>query len=387
MSKHQETKAIRAQMPRTQYSEHSTPIFPSSSFIFPSAEHAEALFQGEVEGHIYSRYSNPNTEEFIHKLCLMEGMEDGISTASGMAAMFMSMAAFLRSGDHVVASRSLFGSTHQILTQLFPRWGITHTYVAIDQPDTWESAITPRSKMFFAETPSNPGLQLFDIEAAAKLCHKHGLLLNIDNCFATPYVQQPKTLGADIITHSATKFIDGQGRVLGGAILASKALIEEVRFMARHTGPAMSPFHAWMLSKSLETLHVRMDRHAENALALAQWLETLPQVIKVNYPFLSSHPQEALARKQMKNGGGLVTFELAGGKARVFEFLNRLQMLSLSSNLGDTRTIVTHPASTTHSKLSPEERQAVHIADTLLRISVGLENIEDIKADIAQALE
>jgi O-succinylhomoserine sulfhydrylase len=383
---HPETEAIRAQTERTQYGEHSVPIFPTSSFVFPSAEYAEGLFKGEEDGHIYSRYTNPNTDEFIQKLCLLEGTEDGISTASGMAAMFLSLASLLRKGDHLLASRSLFGSTHQIITQILPRWGINFTYVAIDQPETWEAAIRPETRMFFAETPSNPGLQLFDMQAASALCKKHGLLLTIDNCFATPVIQKPVDFGADLVTHSATKWMDGQGRVLGGAVLGTAKLVEEVRFMARHTGPALSPFHGWMLSKSLETLHVRMEKHAANALALASWLEKQKGVKKVNYPFLPSHPQHELAHKQMKSGGGLVTFELAGGKAEVFNFLNQLQLISLSSNLGDTRTIATHPASTTHSKLSEEEREAVGISPTLIRISVGLEHIDDIQNDITRAL-
>ena len=384
---HPETEAIRAQADRSQYGEHSVPIFPTSSFVFPCAEEAEAMFKGEVEGHIYSRYTNPNTDEFIHKLCLLEGTEEGISTASGMAAMFLSLASFLRQGDHLLASRSLFGSTHQIITQILPRWGVSFTYVDIDKPESWEAAIRPETKMFFAETPSNPGLQLFDMQAASDLCKKHGLLLTIDNCFATPVIQKPMDYGADLITHSATKWMDGQGRVLGGAVLGSAKLIEEVRFMARHTGPALSPFHAWILSKSLETLHVRMEKHASNAQALAVWLEKQKGIKKVNYPFLPSHPQFELAQKQMKSGGGLVTFALAGGKSEVFRFLNQLQLISLSSNLGDTRTIATHPASTTHSKLSEEERNAVGITPTLIRISVGLEHPEDIQNDIAQALE
>ncbi len=381
-----ESKAIRAQMERTAYGEHSAPIFPTSGFVFESAEHARDLFAGEVEGNIYSRYSNPNTDEFIGKMCLLEKMEAGFPTATGMAAMFGSIAAFVSAGDHIVASRSVFGSTHQIFTQLLPRWGVTTTYVDINDPDSWEAAIQPNTKMFFGETPSNPGLDIMNLKHMGELCKTHGILMNIDNCFATPYLQTPKDFGADIVTHSATKFIDGQGRVLGGAILTSEELMEKVMFLCRHTGPALSPFHAWILSKSLETLHVRMERHCENALALAQYLETHPKVGWVKYPFLDSHPAQAIAKEQMKYGGGLVTFELKSGAKDVFPMLNKLKMLKISANLGDTRSIVTHPASTTHSKLSPQERASVGITDGLVRVSVGLESIEDIIADVEQAI-
>lgn len=386
-SKHFETLAIRTQMERTRQREHSAPLYLTSSFLFDDAEHARALFSDEVEGNIYSRYSNPNNDEFIEKLCLLEGTEDGVATASGMAAMFMSIAAFVKSGDHVLASRSLFGSTHQILTQLLPRWGITHTYVDADKPEQFEQAIQPNTRMIFIETPSNPAIDLLDIAWLAALANKYGILLNVDNCFATPYIQNPAKLGAHIVTHSATKFIDGQGRVLAGAVLGSKEHLKEVRFMARHTGPALSPFHGWLLSKSLETLAVRMDRHCSNALELAQFLETLPEVAYVKYPYLPSHPQYELAKQQMRLGGGLVSFELKGGIEAGRNFLNKLQMISFSANLGDTRTIATHPASTTHSRLKEEERRQVGITPGLIRISVGLENIADIKQDITQAIQ
>lgn len=385
-SKYFETNAIRTQMPPTEQREHSTPLYLTSSFRFDDAEHARALFSDEMEGNIYSRYSNPNNDEFIEKLCLLEGAEDGVATASGMAAMFLSIAAFVKSGDHVVASRSLFGSTHQILTQLLPRWGVSHTYVDVDKPEDFEKAIQPNTRMIFIETPSNPAIDLLDITWLSKLANKYNILLNVDNCFATPYLQNPIELGAHIVTHSATKFIDGQGRVLAGAVLGSKTAMKEVRFLARHTGPALSPFHGWLLSKSLETLAVRMEKHCENALALAQFLETLPEIAQVKYPHLPSHPQYALARKQMRLGGGLVSFELKGGIEAGRNFLNQLNMISFSANLGDTRTIATHPASTTHSKLSEAERQQVGIQPGLIRVSVGLEHIEDIKRDILQAI-
>lgn len=384
---HFETQAIRTQIATTQEREHSVPIFATSSFVFEDAEQARALFSNEIQGNIYSRYSNPNNDEFIQKLCLLEGTESGMAMASGMAAMFTSMAAFLKSGDHVLACRSVFGSTHQILTQLFPRWGITHTYVPIDKPEEWEKHIQSNTKMIFAETPSNPTLDIIDLEWLGKLAKKHQVLLNIDNCFATPYLQNPAKFGVDIITHSATKFIDGQGRVIGGAILGKKELIEEVRFMARHTGPAMSPFNGWILSKSLETLSIRMQKHCENAFKLACYLEEHTDIELVKYPFLPSHPQHELAKRQMRLGGGLVSFEIKGGLDRGRKFLNSLKMLSFTPNLGDTRTAVAHPASTTHSKLSPEDREKVGITPGLIRVSVGLENIEDIISDVTQAIE
>ena len=381
-----ETAAIRHQIERSSQKEHSVPIYATSSFKFDDAEDARSLFAEEKEGNIYSRYSNPNNDEFIEKLCLLEGAETGVAMASGMAAMFTSLAAFLSSGDHVVASRSLFGSTHQILTKLLPKWGITTTYVDILDDDGWEEAITPKTKMIFLETPSNPALDLIDLERICKLAKSRGIMVNVDNCFATPYLQNPIEWGADIVTHSATKFIDGQGRVCGGAILTSEELFPEIKFMARHTGPSMSPFHGWILSKSLETLAVRMEKHCDNALKLATHLEGHSALSQVRYPFLPSFPQYELAKKQMRLGGGIVTFELKGGIDQGRNFLDALDMISLSANLGDTRTIATHPASTTHSKLSEEERQAVGITPGLVRISVGLEHVDDIISDIEQAL-
>lgn len=381
-----ETLAIRTQTERSQHREHATPIFTTSSFVFEDAEHARAMFSNEIEGNIYSRYSNPSNDEFIQKLCLLEGTEAGIATGSGMAAMFISIASFLRSGDHLLASRSLFGSTHQIITELLPRWGITHTYIDISSPEDWEKNIQKNTKMMFVESPSNPALDLIDLEALGKLAKAYNIILNVDNCFTTPYLQNPVKFGANIVTHSATKFIDGQGRVLGGAVLGNDQLIKEVMFMARHTGPALSPFHGWILSKSLETLAVRMEKHCQNALELAKYLESHPKVNFVKYPFLPSHPQYALAQKQMRAGGGLVTFEIKGGQSAAQNFLNQLKMLSLTSNLGDTRSIATHPASTTHSKLSPQQRQQVGITEGLIRVSVGLEHIDDIITDLEQAL-
>jgi O-succinylhomoserine sulfhydrylase len=385
---HPETLAIRTQTDRTAEREHSVPVFLTSSFVFESAEHARALFADEVAGNIYSRYSNPNSDEFVRKLCRLEGAEDGIATASGMAAVFATFGALLSTGDHLLASRALFGSTHQLLTRVLPRWGIASTYVDTTATrDEWERLFRPETRMVFVETPSNPGLDLVDLEMVAGLCRERGIPLVVDNCFATPHLQQPIRWGADLVVHSATKFLDGQGRTLGGAVVGPTALVAELRFFARHTGPAISPFNAWILSKSLETLAVRMDRHCASALEVARRFETHPQVEQVRYPFLEAHPQQALARKQMNAGGGIVVLVLRGGLEQARRFLDALELLSHSPNLGDTRTIVTHPTSTTHSKLSEEERRQVGIVPGLIRISVGLEHPTDIVADIEQALE
>ena len=386
-SKKFETNAIRTQVPRTPLREHSVPLYMTSSFVFDDAEHARALFADEIPGNIYTRFSNPNTTEFIEKMCLLEGAEDGIATASGMSAVFTSFAALLKSGDHLLVSRSVFGSTHQILTMILPKWGITHTYADIDKPEQWEALIQKNTKMIFIETPSNPALDIIDLEWIGALAKKYHVLLNVDNCFCTPYLQQPISYGADIVIHSGTKYLDGQGRVIGGVIVGKKDLINDVRFFARHSGPSLSPFNAWILSKSLETLAVRMERHCENAMKLAQYLEKHFEIELVKYPFLVSHPQHTLAVKQMKLGGGIVTFVVKGGIDRGRKFLNSLEMLSHTANLGDTRSIATHPASTTHSKLSESERVAVGILPGLIRISVGLEHIDDIIADVDQALE
>jgi len=387
MSKNRfETDAIRTQVNRGAEREHSVPLYMTSSYVFESAEQARALFANEMEGNVYSRYSNPNTDEFIRKMCLLENAESGVTTASGMSAVFTSIAALLGSGDHIIASRSLFGSTVQVLDKILPKWDITHTFIDLGRPDTWEGAVQPNSKMLFLETPSNPGLDLIDLDAAGKFSEKHNLIMNVDNCFATPYLQQPMLYGADIVVHSATKFIDGQGRAIGGIIVGKNRYIEEIKFFARHTGPALSPFNAWLFSKSLETLPVRMDRHCDNAEALARRLQNHQKVEWVKYPFLESHPQHELAKKQMKRGGGVVSFEIKGGYEKAKNFLDRLNMLSRSANLGDTRTIATHPASTTHSKLTDEERAKVGITPGMVRIAVGLEAVEDIIGDVEGAL-
>ncbi|MCB1142631.1 MAG: aminotransferase class I/II-fold pyridoxal phosphate-dependent enzyme [Leptospiraceae bacterium] len=388
MNEHEnfETLAIRIQTERGKEREHSTPIFATSSFVFESAEQARALFADEEPGNIYTRFSNPNSSEFVEKICRMEDMEDGISTASGMSAVFSTLAGLLKSGDHILVSRSVFGSTHQILTQIFPKWNIDFTYVDIQKPEKWASAIKRTTKMIFVETPSNPALDIIDLEWLGKLSEKHKLILAVDNCFSTPYIQNPGKYGAHLSIHSATKYLDGQGRTIGGVVVGKKELIKDIRFFARHTGPALSPFNAWVLSKSLETLAIRMEKHSENAYKLATYLENHSEVESVKYPFLPSHPQYEIARKQMKLGGGIVSFQVKGGIERGRDFLNGLEMLSHSANLGDTRSIATHPASTTHSKLSDEERKLVGIEPGLIRISVGLEHIDDIIKDIDSSL-
>lgn len=382
-----ETKAIRLQTERSQHREHSVPLFATSSFVFEDAEQMRALFADEYEGNIYSRFSNPNAREFESKIAALEEVEDAHATASGMAAIFASFGALLKQGDHILTSKALFGSSMGVIKKVLPDYGISHTDVDPEKPETWEAEIRANTKMIFLETPSNPGLTLIDLEWVGNLAKKHGLIFNVDNCFATPYLQQPAKFGADLICHSATKFIDGQGRVIGGVVAGSKELVDTVRKFCRKTGPAISPFNAWVLSKSLETLAVRMDRHCENAFKLAEAMRDHPEILSVKYPFLPTHPQYQIAIKQMKMGGGIVTFEVKGGVERGRRFLDSLSMLSLSANLGDTRTIATHPSSSTHAKWTEEARRAVGIVPGLVRISVGLENIKDIIGDINQALE
>lgn len=384
---HPETQAIRIQSERTSHKEHSGPMYLTSSFTYDNAEHMRAAFADENDAYIYTRFSNPSVEEFIDRMCALEGAEAGFATASGMSAVFGSFMAFLKTGDHLLSSSSIFGSTHTVITRFLPKWGIEHSYFDITKPETVEALIKPNTKMIFVETPSNPGLDVIDLEALAKIAKKHKVILNVDNCFATPVLQKPIALGVDLVTHSATKWIDGQGRVLGGVVVGRKELVDEVYAFCRSTGPAMSPFNAWVLSRSLETLHVRMARHAESALALATALEKNPHLEWVKYPFLSSHPQYAIAKKQMSAGGGIVCFEIKGGLERGGRFLDKLELLSLTANLGDSRSIASHPASTTHAKLSEAERLKVGITPGLIRISVGLEHLGDILQDIEQALE
>jgi O-succinylhomoserine sulfhydrylase len=381
-----ETQAIRSQLERTQYLEHSVPLFLTSSFVFEDAEDMRASFAEEKDRNIYSRYSNPNTNEFINKICQMEGAESGFAFASGMAAVYSTLAALLNAGDHVVSASSIFGATHSLFVNYFPKWGIQTAYFDINKPETIESFIKPNTKILFAESPTNPAVDIIDLELLGAIAQKHNLILIIDNCFATPYLQQPIKWGAHLVVHSATKLIDGQGRVLGGITVGNADLIQKIYLFSRLTGPSLSPFNAWVLSKSLETLAIRLDRHCENALKVAQFLEQHPKVSLVKYPFLKSHPQYEIAQKQMKAGGNIVAFEIKGGLEAGRAFLDKIKLCSLSPNLGDTRTIVTHPASTTHSKLSVQERLAVSITDGLVRVSVGLETVADVIADLEQAL-
>lgn len=387
MKLHFETEAIRTQTERTQYLEHSTPVYLTSSFVFEDAEDMRASFAEEKERNLYSRFSNPNTSEFIDKVVKMEGAEAGYAFSTGMAAIFSTFAALLDAGDHIISCRSVFGSTHSLFTKYFPKWDIETSYFKVEEADKVENLIQPNSKVLYIETPTNPAVDILDLEMLGNIAKKHELLFIVDNCFATPYLQNPMQFGADLVIHSATKLIDGQGRVLGGATVGKKEFIQEIYLFSRNTGPAMSPFNAWVLSKSLETLSVRLEKHCQNAQKVAEFLETHKKVAFVKYPFLTSHPQYEVAKKQMKLGGNIIAFEIKGGIVSGRRFLNNIQMCSLSANLGDTKTIVTHPASTTHSKLSNEDRLEVGITEGLVRVSVGLEFVEDIINDLKQALD
>ena len=381
-----QTQMIRTAVAPSPHREHATAVYLTSSFTFEDAEHARALFAREQEGYIYTRYANPNVSEFVEKMCHLEGAEAGVAVASGMSAVFTALAGLLNSGDHILASRSLFGSTHQILTNILPRWGISHTYGEIGQPEQWAELVQPNTRLCLVETPSNPALDLIDLDWLGAFCHERNIILVVDNVFATPILQRPLRHGAHLVMHSATKYIDGQGRGIGGILVGHKYLIDELANFTRHTGPSLSPFNAWLFSKSLETLELRMARHCDNAEQVAQFLEGHPQVAWVKYPHRPSHPQYALAKRQMCRGGGIVTFEVRGGVENGRRFLNSLQLCSHTANLGDSRTIATHPASTTHSSLTEEARLAVGITPGLIRISVGLEHVADVVADVGQAL-
>lgn len=386
-NKHFETEAIRTQTERSQFLEHSTPLYLTSSFVFEDAEDMRASFSEEKQRNIYSRFTNPNTSEFVDKICKMEGAEAGYAFATGMSAVFSTFAALLDSGDHIVSARSVFGSTHTLFTKYLPKWNISTSYFKVEEVDSIEDLIQPNTKIIYAESPTNPAVDILDLERLGAIARKHNVLLVIDNCFATPYLQNPIQFGADLVIHSATKLIDGQGRVLGGVTVGKADLIREIYLFSRNTGPALSPFNAWVLSKSLETLAVRLEKHCENALQVAKFLEKHSKVNVVKYPFLKSHPQYEIAKKQMKLGGNIVAFEIKGGIEAGERFLNSIKLSSLSANLGDTRTIVTHPASTTHSKLSVQDRLETGITDGLVRVSVGLEHIDDIINDLNQALD
>ncbi|NER12527.1 aminotransferase class I/II-fold pyridoxal phosphate-dependent enzyme [Leptobacterium flavescens] len=387
MSKQFETEAIRTHLERTDFLEHSSPLYLTSSFVFEDAEDMRASFTEEKIRNIYSRFTNPNTSEFVDKICKMEGAESGYAFATGMAAVFSTFAALLDSGDHILSARAVFGSTHTLFTKYLPKWNIETTYFKVDASEAEiEKLIRPETKVIYAESPTNPGVDILDLELLGKIAKKHNLIFIVDNCFATPYLQNPIKLGADLVVHSATKLIDGQGRVLGGVTVGRSDLVREIYLFSRNTGPALSPFNAWVLSKSLETLAIRVERHCENALKVAEFLEAHPSVNWVKYPFLKSHPQYEVAKKQMKLGGNIVAFEIKGGIEAGRKFLNSIKLCSLSANLGDTKTIVTHPASTTHSKLSEEDRLQVSITDGLVRVSVGLEHTDDVINDLNQAL-
>jgi O-succinylhomoserine sulfhydrylase len=386
MPLHPISRMIRTRVDQTNEMEHSSPLFLTSSFSFDNAEEMRAAFADETDDNIYSRFSNPTVQEFTDRMCVLEGMESGFATSSGMSAVFASMLTFLKKGDHLLSCNAVFGSTHTVITKILPKYGIEHDYVPATDPASWESAIRNNTKMIYLETPTNPGLDLIDLQVVGELAKKHGLIYCVDNCFATPIGQLPAEYGADLVVHSATKWLDGQGRVLGGIVLGSEKLIHEIYLFCRSTGPSLSPFNAWVLSRSLETLEVRMERHVANAFYLAEQLQNHPAISWLKYPFLPSHPQYAIAKKQMKNGGGLFCFELKGGLESGRKFLDKLKMLSRTANLGDTRSIASHPASTTHAKLSEEERMAVNITPGLIRISCGLEYREDILNDILQAL-
>jgi len=384
---HFETNAIRTQMERSSFAEHSSPLHLTSSFVFEDAEEMRASFAEEKQRAIYSRFSNPNTSEFIQKVVQMELAEDGVAFASGMGAVFATFATFLSAGDHLLSSRAVFGSTHALITKYLPKWNIETTYFNTDQIQDLESLLQENTRFIYIESPTNPGVEILDLETLGDFARKHNLLFIVDNCFATPYLQQPIRFGADLVIHSATKLMDGQGRVLGGITVGKKELIRELYLFARNTGASLSPFNAWVLSKSLETLAVRVDRHCQTALTLAQKIETHPKVNWIKYPFLPSHPQYQLARKQMKQGGSIISFEIKGGLHAGKTFINSIKLCSLSANLGDSRSIITHPASTTHSKLSEAEQLEVGITPGMIRLSVGLEHHEDLWNDLKTALD
>lgn len=383
-----DTRAVRAGQCRTNEGEQSEPIFATSSFVFESAAQAAARFSGEEPGNIYSRFTNPTVRMFQERLAALEGGEACVATASGMSAILATCMALLRSGDHIVCSRSVFGSTLSLFQTYLGRFGIESSFVPLSDPAAWEAAIGPRTRMLFLETPSNPLCELADIEALSALAHAHGCLLVVDNCFCTPALQQPLALGADIVVHSATKYLDGQGRCVGGAVVGPRDLVgKEVFGFLRTAGPSMSPFNAWVFLKGLETLNLRMRAHSRSALALARWLEEQPQVERVYYPGLASHPQHDLARRQQRAYGGIVSFELAAGRRDAWALIDQTRLLSITANLGDVKSTITHPATTTHGRLSEEQRAEMGISEGLIRISVGLEDIEDIRADLQRGLD
>lgn len=381
-----ETLAVRAGTVRSQFNEHSEALFLTSSFVFSSAAEAAARFKGEQPGPIYARFTNPTVSMMETRLAALEGAERCVAFSSGMAAILATVMGLMKAGEHIVASRSIFGSTVQLFSNILGRFGIETTYVSPTDPAEWRAALKPNTKLFFVESPSNPLTEVSDIRTLAAIAREAGAWLAVDNCFCSPALQRPLDLGADIVIHSATKYLDGQGRVLGGAVLGSQALMEGVYTFLRTAGPTLSAFNAWVILKGLETLSIRMDAHSRNALELAKWLEAQPQVARVLYPGLPSHPQHALAMAQQKTGGGIVAFDLKGGKDAAWKLIDATKLLSITANLGDTKSTITHPSSTTHSRMTPEQRDAAGIGDGLVRIAVGLESVSDIKADLARGL-
>lgn len=383
-----DTLAVRAGQVRTSEGEQSEPIFPTSSFTFASAAQAAARFGGQEPGNIYSRFTNPTVRTFEQRLAALEGGESCVATSSGMAAILSTCMSLLKAGDHIVSSRSVFGATVALFNNYLAKFGVETSYVALTDYAAWEEAIRPETKLLFLETPSNPLTEVADIRRLAELAHSKGCLLVVDNCFCTPALQQPLALGADIVIHSATKYIDGQGRAVGGAVVGDAELVgNQVFSFMRSAGPTMSTFHAWIFLKGLETLKLRMRAHSENALALAQWLEQQPGVRRVHYPGLASHPQHALATAQQRGYGGIVSFELEGGRAQAWRVIDATKVISITANLGDAKSTITHPATTTHGRLTPEQRQEAGISDGLVRVSVGLEDVADIQQDLARGLE
>lgn len=383
---HPETVAVRAGTQRTEHGEHSDALYLTSSFVVDDAEDAALKFSGQAPGYTYSRFGNPTVTAFEERLAALDGAERAYGTASGMAAILALCMSHLKAGDHILASNGLFGATIQLFNNYMVKFGVEVSYVSPTNPQAWREAVRPNTKLFFTETPSNPLTDIADLTQLAAIAHEHGALLAVDNSFCTPVLQRPLDFGADVVVYSATKYLDGQGRVLGGAITGSKALVEPIYFFLRTAGPSLSPFNAWVLLKGLETLPLRMRAHSESALQLAQWLTEQPAIERVYYPWLPSHPQYELARQQQSGGGGVVSFEVKGGREAAWKVVNNVQLISRTSNLGDVRSTITHPATTTHGRLTAEARAAAGIEEGLIRVAVGLEHIDDLKADLLRGL-
>jgi O-succinylhomoserine sulfhydrylase len=381
-----DTLAVRAGIARSQFNEHSEALYLTSSFVFENAAQAAARFSGEMEGNVYARFTNPTVTAMQQRLAALEGAEACVATASGMSAILSLAMATLQTGDHVIASTGLFGATQQLFGTILAKFGIETSFVSATDLAAYRGAIRPRTRLFFIETPSNPLTEVIDIAAVAEIAHRAGAILAVDNCFCTPALQRPLELGADVVVHSATKYLDGQGRVLGGAVAGSKSILDEVLKFLRTAGPSISPFNAWVILKGLETLRIRMEAQSATAMELACWLERQPGVVRVHYPGLASHPQHLLAMRQQKSGGAILSFEVAGGRERAWQVIDATRMISITANLGDTKSTITHPASTTHGRISAEARRAGGIGEGLLRVAVGLESVEDLRTDLARGL-